>query len=464
MAHRGPKVPDSDDEFSAVAFPQEILKKSKLSKKKNKNKENVKKPHTSTQMEVPETLTTRGGRPARKTAEELEFQKQLEEALKLSSEEVSSSSAEIVSVQSKDEPGVDLKEKALTSDKVTVKDFDEILIVSDSQESVEPVQEIRAVKEDPVKDVKGNIREDSEDENIVATKRKGRVIDSEDEFEKEVVNNEIEKRLPELPQTVPSSAKNSASSKKRKVDESWVVTDDSKKPNKGLRTTLKRTPKPIKKYTGVSSDEDSPDEDNDFGDESSDGEEFLPVKAKIKTPVKKNKKTSDNLKLPISLSPKNPLKSLNSNSIKSPSIPLPKSKNMFQNKSPIRHVVNPRSPFKHSLAQKSLTPGPQSNLIKHALPPKSLTPGPSTHSISALLKKFQNQTKSSPLVRGHTKATPPTPSTPLQRKIPGWNPPSKIGTDGSGNSTPGPSPSTGLRVGLSRNFKAKPLHSGVKYP
>jgi len=454
MAHRGTKVPDSDDEFSGGTFPQEIPKKSKLSRKKNKNKENATKPHTSTQMEVPETLITRGGRPARKTAEELQFQKELEEALKLSSEEVSSSSAEIVNVNSKNESG-DYKEKAPTSGKVTGKDFDEILVVTDSQESVEAAKETKAAIEDPEKEEKGRI-EDSEDENIVVTKKKCRIIDSEDEFEAEVINNETEKRLPELPQAVPNFPKNSASSKKRKVDESWVVTDNGKKSNnKGLRTTLKRTPKPIKKYTGVSSDEDSPVEDNDGSDESSGMEELLPVKAKMKTPAKKNKKTSDNKKLPT------PLKSLNPNSIESPSIPLPKSKNMFQNKSPIRHVVNPRS-----LAQKSLTPGPPSTLIKHALPAKSFTPGPtgSTHSITALLKQFQNQTKSSPLVGVHAKTTTPTPTTPLQRKIPGWNPPSKIGNAGTGNSTPGPSPSIGLRVGLSRNFKAKPLHSGVKYP
>ena len=47
---------DSDDDFSTkVQIEESIPKKSKLSKKKNK--ENVKKPHTSTQKEVPEPIT-----------------------------------------------------------------------------------------------------------------------------------------------------------------------------------------------------------------------------------------------------------------------------------------------------------------------------------------------------------------------------------------------------------------------
>ena len=53
---------DLEDDFSkfliAKAVQEESLaKRSKLTKKKNKNKENVKKPHTSTQNEIPEPIT-----------------------------------------------------------------------------------------------------------------------------------------------------------------------------------------------------------------------------------------------------------------------------------------------------------------------------------------------------------------------------------------------------------------------
>ena len=57
MADGVGKVIDSDIDFWTSTPPGNLIhKKSKLTKKKNKNKENVKKPHTSTQLEKREPL------------------------------------------------------------------------------------------------------------------------------------------------------------------------------------------------------------------------------------------------------------------------------------------------------------------------------------------------------------------------------------------------------------------------
>jgi len=462
MAARVPRVLDSDDDFSIRTPMDFVPKKSKLSKKKNKNKENVKKPHTSTQMEISEPLTSRGGRPARKTADEIKFQLELEEALRVSSEDVSISSAEILPVVRKEvEMNGEINDsEAQTSDKGKgpVVDVDEILVVSDSQESVE--HGLSSAETVAIKEGKGDTREDSDEEDIVMKKRQFKVIDSEDEFETEVASKTA---TTVKPTNVPESAstKVNEASRKRKAEEMWVVSDKKKRSNKleDLKTTLKRTAKPVKKYTGDSSDsENFSDDDTDGSDKESDDDEFVPVKSKKKTPLKKSTAKRTPPKHPAKslppvstnvpeLSPKKPLGS--HNPIPIPAIPLPKSKNMFQNKSPIKLNMNPKSP-----AIASSKPIPT---------PKSYTPGPTT-SITSLLKQFQNQTKSTPVMGVTSKTVTPSPSTPLQKKIPGWTPPARLGTPGSNSLTPGSSPSIGLRVGLSRNFKSKPLHSGVKYP
>ena len=74
-------------------------------------------------------------------------------------------------------------------------------------------------------------------------------------------------------------------------------------------------------------------------------------------------------------------------------------------------------------------------------------------SLAAVLGKMSSS-KSTPV-------SPRAPLTPGQRKLPAWNPPAKVGTPG-GLSGPAGSPSIGLRLGLSRKFKSKPLHASVK--
>ena len=374
----------------------------------------------------------------------------MDEALRISSTDVSSSSAEIVPVNSAHV----LVNKAMAA-------VDEILVVSDSsQESVKHgLSSAETVDVGDGKEV--DTREDSVEEDIVMKKRKFKVIDSDDEFETEVSRKIVTVKPPEVPQKL--TTKVTEASKKRKVEESWVVSG-VKKTNKtdDLKTTLKRTPKPVKKYNGQSSDSEDFSVDGYGDNEEESDDEFVPVKPKKKTPVKKStlKKTPTKTQTPATIpppvatsepniSPKKPLG--NHNPIPSPSIPLPKSKNMFQHKSPIKLAFKPKSP------------APASSKPTTTL--KSLTPGPTT-SISSLLKQFQNQTKSTPIMGFKSNPVPasPSPSTPIQKKMPGWTPPARIGTSGSSNLSPGLSPSIGLRLGLSRNFKSKPLHSGVKYP
>jgi len=327
--------------------------------------------------------------------------------------------------------------------KKTVVDVDDILVVSDSQGSVEFEHGVNSAETVSLKDGKGDITDKSDEEDIVVKKRKHKVIDSDDEFETEVA-------CKQTPAVEPSKV--NEVTKKRKVEETWVISDLKKQKNKTevLKTTLKRTIKPIKKYTGDSSESENLSGDDIDGDDAeSDDEEFVPVKSsKKKTPVKKT--TLNKTPLKSSVPKSSPTKPLGShNPIPNPSIPLPKSKNMFQNKSPIKLSYNLKSP---ALTKPTTT-----------LPQKSFTPGP-TSSISSLLKKFENQTKSTPIPGVASKSAMPTPSTPIQQKMPGWTPPARIGTPGSSSTTPGASPSIGLRLGLSRNFKSKPLHSGVKYP
>jgi len=433
---------DSDDDFSTV---QEIIPKtSKLSKKK--------KPHTSTQKDIPEPITARGGRPARKTAEELQFQRELEEALRISSTDVSSSSAEIVPVTSK-EVGGGAEGLKVKSDPIE-RAVDEILVVSDSSQDCVGHGVSSAETVDFCNVEKNN--EEENNEKVKMKKKKYQVIDSDDEFEAEISSKTLAVKQTDKIRPIQAASSTSDASKKRKVDESWVV-GGSKKTLKSdeLKTTLRRTIKP-KKYSGNSSGSENFSEDDDANDEEESDEEFAPLKAKKKTPAKKATVKEYLLKKPHKSplpSPKKPLG--NHNPIPSQAIPLPKSKNMFQHKSPIKLAINP----------KSSVPSPQPS--KPALTLKSLTPGP-THSISSLLKQFHNQTKSTPPIM-EKKArsinhSPATPSTPVQKKLPCWTPPAKIGTPVSKSLTPGQSPSIGLRVGLSRNFKSKPLHSGVKYP
>ena len=86
--------------------------------------------------------------------------------------------------------------------------------------------------------------------------------------------------------------------------------------------------------------------------------------------------------------------------------------------------------------------------------PESSGPVPATPKLSSSLATVLGKMSSS-------KSAPVSPGTPIQRKLPSWNPPAKVGTPGAPSGQVG-SPAIGLRLGLSRRFKSKPLHASVK--
>ena len=92
---------------------------------------------------------------------------------------------------------------------------------------------------------------------------------------------------------------------------------------------------------------------------------------------------------------------------------------------------------------------------KVIITPRKNDPAPPlSSSLTKMLGKLNKPSPASPQVTG--------PSTPVQRKIPSWTPPAKVGTRaGTGSAS---SPVIGLRLGLSRKFKSKPLHTSVKTP
>lgn len=246
---------DSDEEI--------VVKKSKLSRKKASIKDNVSKPHTSTQMDITEPIIGRGGRPSRKNAEEVAFQRELEAALRLSSEEVSTSSGEVVPPRKKEvtkdhseqgqslesrkeyeptEPlGLDLSQGRLVEpeggdvqdirpDTVPVVQSDTIpspksrTIASDDEIDIEPFENAKA----------------SESGTTMRTQRRNRIIESDDEFDVE-----LERKM----------GKKETAGKRRKVGEAWVTSGKKKENIATNENVNKRKRKPNKKYVHSSESE-----------------------------------------------------------------------------------------------------------------------------------------------------------------------------------------------------------------
>ena len=251
-------------------------------------------------------------------------------------------------------------------------------------------------------------------------------------------------------------AKMPAPEKKRKVEESWITEQSSRKQRsrpKGKKLVI-----------------ESSDEDDFVGDDSSDEEEFeiKPTKkskvtkketkpkevVKRVSPRKAAAKKSLEPKVVTSETPKSPLREHNRLAA------LPKCQNMFQNKSPVKLKVTPR--------KEDPPPIPTAVIPTSKVPPKT-TASPATPGLSSSLanilgklgsKAASKQPPPASPVPSKALVTARTPVTPVQRKLPSWTPPAKAGTGGGSSALA--SPSIGLRVGLSRNHRGKPLHSSVK--
>ena len=354
--------------------------------------------YTSLNFTLKLLFAARSGRAARKTAEELRFQKELEEAMRLSSEECSSSSQEIVPCR--------------TSKNISVPPSSLVESETEIVPSKSSIINVTKVAEKP----------------IVSEPKTNEVAQNYGE----VVNNLLKNQSENL-------------TKKRKVDESWVVKE-------------KPRPKP-KRVIIESSDDDDDFEDDDSEDDEEDWEEKKKSKAKARQPIKEKKKVMIK-KSPVkkvskakekkpcsptpnpegSLSPKTPLSDHNRLTA------MPKCKNMFQSKNPVKLKMTPRKDEVSSKptsvsneVQTQSTPGLSSSLA-NILGKLNSKPSPSTPAGSK-----SSRTKESLL-----------PSTPVQKKLPSWTPPAKVGSSSGGLGAA--SPSIGLRVGLSRNYRSKPLH------
>ena len=319
---------------------------------------------------------------ARKSAEELRFQKEMEEAMRLSSEEVSSSSQEIVPCKSEAEQETDIL--------VTDKTFDQ-----------EP-------------------------------KGYGDIVN------KVIAEAEI-------------TAVAKPAERKRKVEETWVVERKERRRSKPKRYVV----------------ESSGDEDEDFVDEISDEDDDFEAsgkskkKAKLKEDESKKKDTkSSNTRRSTPRKSKEIKSKVEDDDPLPPQKPLadhnrlaglPKCPNMFQNKSPVRLKVGAKPPQEQ-----------QPEAVSPASPAPA-TPGLSS-SLSAILGKLGS--KGTPKLTSKLTSSPcPSPAsarapvTPVQKRLPSWTPPARAG---AASPSLAASPSIGLRLGLSRNYKSKPLHPSVK--
>jgi len=487
---------DSDDDFPG---PSTSSKKSRLSRKKS-NKENARKPHTSTQMEQPEPIQGRGGRPSRKSREEAKFQEELEAALKMSSEEVTTSSGEVLAPgappsANNDYKGIELTEKDLREeqldrtrgespgDKVETRpqtkfsgNLKDAVKAEDIME-VEGISQESARTEDKVPKTTTSVPLENEEEFIF--KKKVKPIVSDDEFETDFGSkNSLNKKVDD---TV----------KKRKVDEAWVVSEKKKDLKDPLILRIRK--KATKKYldSSASEDEFSDEFDKEREDDESE-EEFEPVQSKkttkIKDPPKKASKVSTKPELSDTnnseptrpLGPHNPVSPAPATTGKSPAYRAPRRLNIDGSLSNTKPQTRLPGNFQSPVLSKPPTSAPTSSpVIPTPNPPISAptrspiipTPNPSTPSPTPSISRLLSS-----LPKSLTKSCPPpsrlTPlptgqklSSPGVRKMPAWTPPSKIGKLSLSSPVPNSSPSIGLRVGLSRNWKAaKPLHSTVKYP
>ena len=242
--------------------------------------------------------------------------------------------------------------------------------------------------------------------------------------------------------------------KKRKVVETWVTEQSP------------RRSRPKGKKLVIESSEDEDEEDDFVGDESSDEEEF-----EIK-PTKKSKVNKKDAKPKEVVRRVSPRKAANKKSpepnvpntepLKSPLMEhnrlaaLPKCQNMFQNKSPVKLKVTPRT--------EAPPPVPKQDIPTKVQPQNAASPA--TPGLSSSLANILGKLSSRPASKQPPPASPVaskalvTAVTPSQRKLPSWTPPAKAGS--AGGSSVLASPSIGLRVGLSRKHRGKPLHSSVK--
>jgi len=423
---------DSDD------FVPDPPKVSRLTRKKKK-KDTKPKIKTSSQVpssEVAISPVVEGGRPPRKSAEERRFERELEEAIRMSAEEINSSP--------------DTNTTPVTTE---VKQTENEAAQVSSRENLNRTPGNVEVKGVRSADTEPFTVEDQEDEDVVPRKKKfAKKLDSDDD------GFEVAAKV---------SAVGDSAAKKRKVQESWTVSAELTKPREARRR------KPNRKFIEINSDSESDnEEEND--------EEFNSLKSKKCDNSNKITEKKKLLEKPNKLETTNATKRVSRTLIPVPEIPLPNNKNIFQNKP----SVTPRTVDSNSSQRKAESrdecPNPKSrSLFQSKVPvvPRTVetagelrvtktdenqaTSPVKMGSISSLLKRFQSPASIHTSCPAPDQSPARTALTPAMRKLPLWTPPSKVGTSSPAHSVPS-SPRLGYRVGLSRNIKSKPLHASVK--
>jgi len=429
---------DSDD------FVPDPPKVSRLTRKKKK-KDTKPKMKTSSQVpssEVAVSPVVEGGRPPRKSAEERRFERELEEAIRMSAEEINCS------------PDTDTH--ISTEVKMTENGAAKVSSRENLNETPGDTKEVKGVSSADTEPLTVEDQEDEED--VVPRKKKiAKKLDSDDD------DSEVVAKV---------SAVGDSAAKKRKVQESWTVSAELTKPREARRR------KPNRKFIEINSDSES---DNDF-EEENDGE-LSPVNGKTLLKCDNSNKLNGKKKLvetPNKLETTNATKRVPRTLIPVPESPLPNSKNLFQNKA----SVTPRTVDSNSSQRKAESrdecPNPKSKTLfqsKVPVVPRTVetagevkvakTDGNQANSpvkmgsISSLLKRFQSPASIHTSCPAPAQSPARTALTPAMRKLPLWTPPGKVGTRSPAQSVPS-SPGLGYRVGLSRNIKSKPLHASVK--
>jgi len=510
---------DSDDDFSDPVPAQP--KSSKMNKKKAVTTKEKVTVYTSTQGLEKSSNGSPAGRKSRVSAEELRFQRELEEALKISTNDDTTSSAEIVSVCKKEEnsstfdtiPYVSSdgenkenevssscgsntevnNENAAFSAGLSEKEMGPGLnklkedVVMKEEEEFEhkkskqsPVKKFEAktkkkdawiVADDKDKVVKKGLDSSTDDE---AVRKDIRVIaqvhksDAGSDCEKTRRTSKTLQPITEDSEEEDFKIKASSSSKKKRAKK--IDSDDDYDCNMDTVVNSKRKRKSRK----LESDDEF--EDQDFGaeeimevndSEAEDSEdEYKPAKKKQQKAKKASPKTKT--KTPPAkkgaAGKKDETKTETTAAKKE--FTSVKQKSGMESKSSAVAAAKPSPTASKPTGPAAIKPSPI--LSKLPASPALVNSSKVTAAVSSKSSKVSSPLASAPATPILSKPKPSPIGSFSKVKIPSWTPPAKVGTGSNSVSSKTPntlgiSPGTGPRLGLSRKMRVlKPLHACVK--
>jgi len=512
---------DSDDDFSDPTPAQP--KSSKLKRKKaaapTKDKVTV---YTSTQGLEKSLNSSPLGRKSRVSVEEIRFQREIEEALKISSYDDTNSSVEIMTVDKKEENSSTFdtlpyassdgenKENEVSDGNAEVSTDNAGFAAGLSEKEMGPG--LNKLKEDvPLVEDNGLEQKKTRQSPVKKfepkTKKKDTwiVAGGKEQVSKKAVDistddETVRKDICVIAQVHKSDAGSDCEKARRTTKTLHPITEDSEEEdlkNKASSSKKKRAKKmdsdddydmnPVvntkRKRRSRKLESDDEFEDQDFGaedivevdgSEADDSEdEYKPAKKKQQKSKTAAKKASPKTKTPPAAAKKTTTAGKKDNA----KLEAAGDKEEFTS---VKHKSGNESKSQSAAASKPsplTTPKlPRTAAIKTPLTASKLPASPAPEISSKMLAAgFTKASKVSSPVTTSAPATPilskpkPGPVGSFSKvKIPSWTPPAKIGT-GSNNvssktpSSLGISPGTGPRLGLSRKMRVlKPLHACVK--